>query len=182
MSSTSSILEFLAQDFTRADLIALAALGVAGLSVLYARRQANEARKTRLSAEREARRPQRLEIFRELEDYCRYCSTYYTLYLLGTVPGTRDLVARIETLKVKMDQGAIFDMPEVVGVSNNVQAMGWRMQRHLDRIGQQSSSPTSATAVAKDVTAVEDLVDSFAKQRSELNKVFAPYLLANKYT
>ena len=178
MSSTSPVLEFIAQDFTRADLIALAALGVAGLAALYAGRQAEEARKSRLSAEREARRPQRLEIFREMEDYCRYCSMYYTAYLQGTVPGTRELTARIGRFKKAMDQGAIFDMPAVVDTSKQLQSMGWRMQRHLDRLGQQASVIAQATEATKDAIAVEELVESFDKQRTELLSVFAPYLHA----
>jgi len=77
MASTSPLLEFFAQDFIRADLIAMAALGVAGLSALYARRQADEARKSRLSAEREARRPQRLEIYRELAAFTQFMTEDY---------------------------------------------------------------------------------------------------------
>ena len=179
MSSTSQLIEFFAQDFTRADMIAMAALGVAGLSALYARRQADEARKSRLSAERDARRPQRLEIYREMEEYCRYCSTYYTVFLQGTVPGTRELTARIDRLKTAMEQGAIFDMPAVAEASKKLQNMGWKMQRHLDRIGQQARVVASATEAAKGATAVEELVESFEKQRKELRSVFAPYLHAN---
>jgi len=179
MASTPPLLEFIAQDFTCADLIAMAAVLVAGLSALYARRQADEARKSRLSAERGARRPQRLEIYREMEEYCRYCSSYYTAYLQRTVPGTRDLTARIDRLKTAMEQGAIFDMPTVAEASEQLQGMGWKMQRHLDRIGHQARVGSSATEAAKDATAVEELVESFEKQRKELRNVFAPYLHAN---
>lgn len=178
MSSTS-LLEFFAQDFTRADLIALAALGLAALSALYARRQAEEARKGRLSAERDARRPQRLEVFREMEDYCRYCSEYYTVYLQGTVPGTRELAARIDRFKTAMDHGVIFDMPAVADTSKQLQAMGWKMQRHLDRIGQGSNVAPKGTEAEKDATVVEELVELFEKQRTELHSSFAPYLHAN---
>lgn len=178
-TSASPLLEFIAQDFSRSDLIAMAALGVAGLSALYTRRQADEARKSRLSAEREARRPQRLEIYRELEEYCRYCSTYYTAYLQRTVSGTRELTARIDRLRTAMEQGAIFDMPAVSETSRQLQNMGWKMQRHLDRIGDQAIVFSSAMEAAKDATEVEKLVELFEKQRKELRNVFALYLDAN---
>lgn len=174
-----NILEFLAQDFTRADLISLAALGIAGIAAIYARRQSEEARKSRLSAEKEARRPQRLEVFREMEAFCRYCGSYYTLYLQGTVPGTRNLVARTNDFKEKMDQAAISDMPRIRALSGELATMGWAMQRHLDRLGNQCTVVNRGTDNIADQEAVQALVDKFEAKRLELDEAFSAYLHSN---
>ena len=172
----SAFLDFLGQDFSRADLIALAALAVAGLSAVYARRQSNEARKSRLSAEKEARRPQRLELYRTMEDYCRYCSKYYTTYLQGETTGTRNLTARISDFKRAMEHGAIHDMPGVAAQAKLLDSMGWQMQRHLDRFGNRTTVMQRGTEAKDDERAVENLVESFEEQRKALRGVFAPYL------
>lgn len=172
----SAILEFLGQDFSRADLIALAALAVAGASAIYAKRQSDEARKSRLSAEKEARRPQRLEVYHTMEDYCRYCSKYYTAYLQGDTTGTRDLSARIGDFKRAIEHGAIYDMPSVAAQAKLLESMGLQMQRHLDRLGNQPTVIQRGTEAKDDERAVESLVDNFEDQRKALRSVFAPYL------
>jgi len=174
--STSSVIEFFNQDFSRADLISLAALAVAGLSAIYARRQSEEARKARLSAQKEARRPQRLEVYRAMQEYCRYCSTYYTAYLSGGTTGTRDLAGQISSFEREMEKAAIHDMPEVVAESKLLQSMGWRLQRHIDRLGMQPTVIARGTEAKSDEQGVHDLVDLFAKRRAALREVFASYL------
>jgi hypothetical protein len=175
----SALLDFFGQDFSRADLIALAALAVSGLSAIYARRQSREATKSRLSAEKEARRPQRLELYRTMEDYCRYCSKYYTAYLQGETTGTRDLTARIGEFKRAMEHGATYDMPGVAAQAKLLESLGWQMQRHLDRLGNQPTVIQRGTEAKDDVRAIENLVERFEEERKALRSVFAPYLHTN---
>jgi hypothetical protein len=177
MSSTP-LFDFFREGFARSDLIALCALAVAGLSALYARRQSREARMSRLSAEREARRPQRLELFREMESFCRYCSTYYTAYLAGSVTGTRDLSQRISEFRLAMDRGAIYDMPEVAANSKLLESMGNQLQRHLARLGAQPTVMVRGTESKEDEQKVSDICERFALERQRLREVFAPYLHA----
>jgi len=172
----SAIFDLLSQDFSRADLIALAALAVAGLSAVYARRQSEEARKSRLSSLKEARRPQRLEVLRAMQTFCHYCSTYYTAYLAGTATGTRDLMSRITSFEREMEEAAIYDMPQVAAESKLLQSMGIRLQRHLDRLGMQLTVIQRGTEAKADEEAVQTLVDEFAARQASLRDVFAPFL------
>lgn len=172
----AEILDFLTKDFGRADIVAFAALVISAISARYTHRQVGEARKSRLSLEMESRRPQRLQIYAEIEEFCRYCSEYYTAYLQRLVPDTRSLVSRIEKFRLMMERNVLDDMPEVEALSKQLQSMGWKMQRHLDRIGYDARSTPSLTQTARDVTAVEEIVDSFEKYRQSLRSVFAPYL------
>jgi len=78
------------------DLIALAAMLVAGLSaLLYARHARDEARR----ANDIALRPLRVEIYQSMKEFAHFCSTYRTLQHVGSVNGTRDLVEHIESFK-----------------------------------------------------------------------------------
>jgi hypothetical protein len=172
------LVDYFTQDFSRSDLIALAALGVAALSAIYAKRQSKEARKARISAEREARRPQRLEIFQAMEEYCRYCGTYYTAYLQGEVTGTRNLAVRIEEFRRTIAHGAINDMPPVAAEFKVLESLGWQMQRHIDRLGIQPTVIQRGTEAKEDERKVEEIVLQFDAHRQGLSKVFSSYLNA----
>lgn len=179
---SSSLLEFFGQDFARADLIALCALAVSGLSAIYARRQSQEAKKSRLSAEREARRPQRLKVYIEMDDLCRFCSTYYTRYLGGMVTGTRDLTEHLSRFRIAMDRGAIYDMPEVAAHSELLESMGNELQRHIGRLGHQPTVMQRGTDAKADEQTVSDIAKRFEAQRQKLRDIFAPYLHTNSET
>jgi hypothetical protein len=96
--------DFLSQDISRADVIAVGALLVGLLSAIYARRQSIEAKATRLAAVKESRRPQRVEVFRLSVAFCAFCGRYYTLYLSRMTKGTRELVAEIESFRWEIEQ------------------------------------------------------------------------------
>jgi len=121
----SSLIAFLSEDFQRSDLIALAAFLVSGLSVIYARRQAQEAKQSRLAAVRESRRPQRIDVLRLMRDFCQYGGSYYTLYCMGAVKGTRDLVAAIDAFKLEVEQHGPLEMPSVEAEVKSLQTLAW---------------------------------------------------------
>ena len=168
--------DFLSQDISRADVIAVGALLVGLLSAIYARRQSIEAKATRLAAVKASRRPQRVEVFRLTIAFCAFCSRYYTLYQSQMTKGTRDLVAEIESYLWEIEQLGPLEMPDVETEIKTVQAMAWQLQRNLDKLGHQATVAQSAIAASAAVTAIEQLVDSFAEIRVSLRSTFAPYL------
>lgn len=172
----TSLIKFLSEDFQRADLIALAALLVGCLAAIYARRQAVEAKLSRLGSVRESRRPQRLEVLRLARDFCRFCGTYYTMYCMGTVNGTRDLVAEIAAFKLDIELHGPLEMPQVEAELSALQTMAWGLQRHLDRMGFQNSVRRDGPCSEADEDAVHALTDQFADKRAGLHGLFAPFL------
>lgn len=171
----SLLTEFISQDLQRSDVIALGALLVGCLSAIYARRQADEARKSRIAAITESRRPVRLELLRATLDFCLYCGRYYTLFLMNAVNGTRDLVAEIDSFKLEVEQHGPLEMPNVEAEIKALQSMAWNLQRGLDRLGIQSSVIANG-ACSSDETAVQRFVDEFAARRKGLHALFRPYL------
>ena len=169
-------MDFITQDLLRADVIALGALLVGCLSAVYARRQSVEAAKARIAATRESRRPQRLEVFRAMVEFCAFCGRYYTMYLMNATKGTRDLVSEIESLRWQMEQRGPLEMPDVAAEIKALESMAWRLQRHLDRLGSQAAVVQSGTTARADEIAVQELSDTFATKRNSLQQVFAPYL------
>ena len=168
--------DFLTKDISRADVIAVGALLVGLLSAIYTRRQSIEAKATRLAAVKESRRPQRVEVFRLTIAFCAFCTSYYTLYLSQMTKGTRDLVSEIESYRLEIEQRGPLEMPDVETEIKTLQAMAWQLQRNLDKLGHQATVAQSATAASAAVTAIEQLVDSFAEKRVSLPTTFAPYL------
>ena len=175
-STLSQLGDFLSQDISRADVIAIGALLVGLLSAIYARRQSIEAKTTRLATIKESRRPQRVEVFRLTIAFCAFCGRFYTLYLSQMTKGTRDLVVEIESYRWEIEQLGPLEMPEVESEIKNLQAMAWNLQRNLDRLSKQATVAQSAIAASSAVTAIEQLVDSFSEKRESLRKIFAPYL------
>jgi hypothetical protein len=174
--SMSSFLSFLLQDMSRADVIATIALLVGLLSASYARRQAEEAKQARLAAIRESRRPHRLEVFRSMQSFCLFCSRYYTTYLMNKTAGTRDLVAGLESFRWEMEQAAVYEMPEVAARAKLLESWAWGLQRHIDRLGAQSSVAAVGPSSTEDEAKVQELSDAFAHERTSLMSLFAPYL------
>lgn len=177
-NTLSQLGDFLSQDISRADVIAFGALLVGLLSAIYARRQSIEAKAARLASIKESRRPQRVEVFRLTIAFCAFCGRYYTLYLSKMTKGTRDLVAEIESYRWEIEQLGPPEMPEVESEIKNLLAMAWNLQRNLDRLGHQDAEAQSASTASATVTAIEQLVDSFAEKRVSLRTTFAPYLNA----
>jgi hypothetical protein len=168
--------DFLTQDLLRADVIALGALLVGCPSAVYARRQSVEATRTRIAATRESRRPQRLEVFRSMVEFCAFCGRYYTMYLMNVPKGTRDLVSEIESFRWQMEQRGPLEMPSVEAETKTLVSMAWRLQRHLNNLGTQSAVVQTGIADPVNEAAVQELSDEFAAKRVSLQQVFAPYL------
>jgi hypothetical protein len=174
MSSFTS--SFLAQEFTRADLVSIAALLVALLAAVYTRRQSVEATKSRLASQRESRRPQRLEVLREMREFCSYCGKYYTLYLHGRTNGTRDLVASTLAFHEAIENAAISDMPAVAAEAKLLESRAWSLQRLLDRLGAPTIDMAEDVRLKPTLNEIENLMDLIAAQSSQLSNIFAPYL------
>jgi hypothetical protein len=172
----STLYDFFSQDFSRADLIALGALGVAALSAVYARRQSIEATKARISSQREARRPQRLQVLSAMQDFARFCTQYYTRYLQGQTNGTRGLVDEIEHFRTSMEKSAIYDMPAVVAKAKLLESTAWRLQRSLDRLGAPTIEMATRATEKPDDAEIHEVIDVFASQATQLRDIFAPYL------
>lgn len=163
--------------FSNSDLIATAALLIAGVGALYARGARNAAARANEISLHESRRPLRLLVFQAMHQFSHYCATYWTLYCMGEVKRSRELTARIDTFKWEIEQHGHLDMPEVDAKVQQLISSAWKMQRLIDRIaGKQTESMDRAYASAEEN--VQGLVERFAKENSELKALFQPYLTA----
>jgi len=159
------------------DLIALGALLVAVLSAIYSRRAHVAADRANEISIRESRRPLRLQVFQAMHHFSHYCATYWTLYHMGEVRRSRELVARIDTFKWEIEQHGHLDMPDVEEKAHKFVQNAWKMQRLVDRIdGGQNNPHDRQYATAEEN--VEALVDWFGEENRELKNLFAPYLSA----
>lgn len=68
-----------------AEVIAIIALLISVLSVIYARGQRAAADRANVIAVLESRRPLRLQVFQSMHHFSKYCSSYWTLYHMGEV-------------------------------------------------------------------------------------------------
>jgi hypothetical protein len=159
------------------DLIALGALLVAGLSAIYARRAHVAAERANDISVRESRRPLRLQVFQAMHHFSHYCATYWTLYHMGEVRRSRELIARIGTFKWEIEQHGHLDMPDVEEKSHEFIQNAWKMQRLVDRIdGGQNNPHDRQYATAEEN--IEALVDWFGQENRDLKNLFVPYLSA----
>ena len=159
------------------DLIALAALSVAGLSAIYSRRAHKAAERANEIATRESLRPLRLQAFQAMHHFSHYCSTYWTLYHMGEVRRSRELTARINTFKWEIAQHGHLGMPDVEEKAERFVQGAWKMQRLVDRIdGGQNSPHDPKYATAEEN--MDALVDWFAEENRELKSLFQPHLSA----
>lgn len=157
------------------DLIAIAALLIAGLAAFYARGARDAAARANKIAVHESRRPLRLAVFQAMFQFSQYCSTYWTLYHMGAVNKARDLVARIETFKWEIEQHGHLDMPDVDAKVKELISNAWSMQRLIDRMaGGQNEPVDRAYGTAEEN--VQGLVQWFADENRELKTLFHPYL------
>ena len=157
------------------DLIAYAAALVALLSALYARHTRDAARQANDIAFQNGLRPFRLEVYRSMQDFAHYCSTYRTLWHLGAVKGTRDLVGRIESFKWEIEHQGPLAMPSVEAKVTEFQKKAWQMQRLLDRLPAGQNNPEDRAYQSGEEN-MDGLVEWFANERKELNATFQPYL------
>ena len=157
------------------DLLAIAAILIAGLAAFYARGARNVAAKANQITVHESRRPLRLAVFQAMFQFSHYCSTYWTLYHLGAVNKARDLVARIDTFKWEIEQHGHLDMPDVEAKGKELISHAWNMQRLIDRIagGQNESVDRTYATAAENIQGV---VEWFANENRELKTLFRPYL------
>ena len=157
------------------DLLAIAALLIAGLAAFYARGARDVAAKANKIAVHESRRPLRLAVFQAMFQFSHYCSTYWTLYHMGAVNKARDLVARIDTFKWEIEQHGYLDMPDVAAKEKELISNAWNMQRLIDRMTGGQNEPIDRTYATAEEN-VEGLVEWFAKENRELKTLFHPYL------
>ena len=160
---------------SRSDLLAIAALLIAGLAAFYARGARDAVAKANKITVHESRRPLRLAVFQAMFQFSHYCSTYWTLYHLGAVNKARDLVARIETFKWEIEQHGHLDMPDVEAKVKELISNAWNMQRLIDRIAGGQNEPLDRTYATAEEN-VEGLVERFASENLELKTLFRPYL------
>lgn len=157
------------------DLIAYAAALVALLSALYARHTRDATRRANDIAVQNGLRPFRLEVYRSMQDFAHYCSTCRTLWHLGAVKGTRDLVGRIESFKWEIEQQGPLAMPSVEAKVAEFQNKAWQMQRLLDRLAVGQNNPEDRAYQSGEEN-MDGLVEWFANERKELKATFQPYL------
>lgn len=158
------------------DLVSLAALLAAFLSVFYARHALVIARKANSLAVHWQQRPLRMEVFCSIWQFANYCSTYSTLINIKAVNGTRDLVARIDRLKWETLQHGPLDMPVVDELTKQMVSAAWNMQRLIDRIAGGHNEPMDAGFESAEAQ-LQSLIEWFASQRDGLQSTFQPYLL-----
>lgn len=97
-------------DIEVSDIIAVVALLISVLSAIYARGQRIAAERANLIAVRESRRPLRLQVFQSMHYFSKYCSTYWTLYHMGEVNRSQELMERIATFKREIEQHGHLDI------------------------------------------------------------------------
>lgn len=173
----SQLTDLIGSDFSRSDLLSLAALAVAWLSAVYARRQSQEARRTNQITVHEARRPHRLAVYRALVQFSLYCSKYVTLNHIGEVSGSRELVSSIDRFKWEVAQEGELDMPEVDALVKQLVNQAWKIQRLIDRL---EPEQVRADSTVDQLRALEDelheLHDWVGRQPSNIKTLFARYL------
>jgi hypothetical protein len=157
------------------DLLAIAALLVAGLAAFYARGARDAAAKANKITVHESRRPLRLPVFQAMFQFSHYCSTYWTLYHLHAVNKAEDLVGRIDTFKWEIAQHGHLDMPDVEIKVKELISNAWNMQRLIDRIAGGQDEPLNRTYATAEEN-IEALVEWFASENRELKTLFRPYL------
>ncbi|MBY0498596.1 MAG: hypothetical protein K2P74_03125 [Nitrosomonas sp.] len=164
-------------DIEVSDIIAAVALLISVLSAIYARGQRIAAERANLIAVRESRRPLRLQVFQSMHHFSKYCSTYWTLYHMGEVNRSQELMERIATFKWEIEQHGYLDMPDVEEKVKAFVNGAWKLQRLVDRIASGQNNPHDPEyATAKEN--VEGVVDWFAKENRELKALFQSYLSA----
>lgn len=162
-------------DIKISDVIAAIALLISVLSAIYARGQRTAAERANLIAVRESRRPLRLQVFQSMHHFSKYCSQYWTLYHMGEVNRSRELMERIDTFKWEIEQHGHLDMPDVEEKAKAFVNGAWKLQRLVDRIANGQNNPHDREYSTAEEN-VEELVDWFAKENRELKTLFQPYL------
>ena len=157
------------------DLITLAAVGVAILAAIYARRAARHAQRANAITVHNALHPHRLAVFTALVEFLHFCSTYRTLQSVGNVKGTNDLMTRLDRFKWEVAQHGPLDMPEVEKVTKETTTKACQLQRSLGQLGEPSDSRADAEYFAEE-DRMHELLDWFASQEKQAPSVFEPYL------
>ena len=158
------------------DLIALAFMLVAVLSALYSKHASNAARRANDIAVHQNLRPLRLAVYRSMNDFAHFCSTYRTLQHLKSVNGTRDLVERIESFKWEIGQHGPLKMPSIENKATEFQIKARQLQKILDRVAGGQSNPLDQSFNSAEEN-LDSLVDWFANERRELKSSFQTYLV-----
>lgn len=110
-----------------------------------------------------------------MQDFAHFCSTYRTLWHLGAVKGTRDLVERIDSFKWEIEQEGPLAMPSVESKVTEFQNKAWQMQRLLDRLAVGQNNPEDQTYQSGEEN-MDGLVEWFANERKQLSSTFQSYL------
>ena len=170
-----NLLQEIYESMERSDLIALLAVCFTALAALYARWAVTQARKANEISIQVELKPRRLSVYESVKDFLHFCSTYKTMQSLKMVKGTRELVAKIDTLKWEVEQHGPLDMPEVETLIENARKKAWQLQRLIDRLAGPNAKP-----IEKGFESAEDNVDAvidwFAAKEKDLKDIFEPYL------
>jgi len=166
------------------DLLALAAILVAGLAALYARwaaiqakRSADAATRANAIAEYHHLRPLRLAAFHTMAAFASFCTKHKTFKLLHEIKGTQVLVREIMAFKIEMAKQGPLQIPDLERKAVEYERQGNQMQRLFDRIESgQGGSLDPAHSSAEDH--LDAIVDWFAAERLDLDKRFEPYLVS----
>jgi hypothetical protein len=160
---------------TTSDWIAAFAALIAAAAAIYAKGAKDEAHKANQISIYNALRGGRLAVRTAMDEFSRFCCSYVTLQHVGTVNGTRDLVAQIESFQAEVAGYGPLGMPDVERLCDEMVKAGWRMQRVLDRIsGGQQTPHDRGYATADDNR--DGIADWFGEQRKRLPDLFRPYL------
>lgn len=157
------------------DLLSLGALLVSILSALYARHANSEAKRANAASLHWQQRPLRLEVYRSMFQFAQFCSTYFTMWHLKAVNGTRDLTSRIDSFKWEIAQHGPLNMPEVEALQGRMISSAWNMQRLIDRIAGGHHESMDAAFVDADEH-LHHLISWFASERDGLVSTFGGYL------
>ena len=157
--------------------IPAAALLVAILSAVYARGARLAAERANEISIRESLRPLRLQVYRAMHQFAHYCSTYWTLYHLQQVKGTRDQTERIVSFKWEIELHGDLGLPQVDERVRQFVNNAWKMQRLIDRMAGGQNNPHDPPYTTAEEN-LHGLVEWFASERSSLKTLFSPQLAA----
>ena len=130
-------------------------------------------KKEHKSAEKVFLHPSRKKVYNATRDFLHFCTTYWTKHCQGMVKGTNDLMNKLDYFKDSIKSEGPLNMPDVENNVKEVIKNAWRLQRFIDR-------SANLRPPSQDYYDIEDnihaIVDWFAQQEKDIEKLFEPYL------
>ena len=125
--------------------------------------------------EKKALRPSRLSVYNETIDFLHFCTCYWTHHCLGIVKGTNDLTYKIDSFKNSIKSEGPLNMPDVENNAKEVIKKAWRLQRFIDRLSDFNLRKSDQNYYSTKDN-IHALIDWFAQQEKDIEKLFEPYL------